>query len=185
MFAEDSTYEEDILVAVNDHWVVLVVPTFAYILFLLSMVGLWYLIKAVYEIQLLCEILKFLLVLLSTAATHVYLIYLIKWELSSVILTNKRIINLEIVPYLTNTVSFINVSEIHEVEKKKDGLLPNLLDYGDLQVNVAALPVPMNLKYVPRPTQFVHLIQLLQSGQELDSETLTNVFSRKYLSFVS
>ncbi|OIP80740.1 hypothetical protein COW94_04700 [Candidatus Peregrinibacteria bacterium CG22_combo_CG10-13_8_21_14_all_44_10] len=81
-----------------------------------------------------------------TLAFLVYLLYAlliiyIKWlneELDLIIVTNKRVINLDQVAFMERTVSESTLGQIQDVKGIEKGILSTLLHYGNLEIHTAS-----------------------------------------------
>lgn len=153
---------EQMVVALQDHWVTLVMPIFIYIVGTLLAVILGAIGVIFFPEQ---EVVKGLFILGATAVGllfhHWLFIYLFEHEISAWIITTKRVISFSFLPYVKHDVSFIIISELHEIDKRKHGLLKNILNYGDVEINLAATPTPVIFHYVPRTSAFVNLLETL------------------------
>ena len=97
--------------------------------------------------------------------------------------TNKRIIQFTNQPFITNDTMFINISEIHQMEKKKRGFVSNIFDYGEVIINVAAVPEPIKLCNLPHPSRFINVIEAIRSNklsEVVDPEHLKKRFGRHF-----
>ena len=154
--------DEEMIVALKDHWVTLVLPIFLYIIgFALAI------IIAAAAIYLFTdnETVRGIFLLVSIAITilvHQWLfIYFFEHEITAWIITNKRVIAFQYLPYVKHDTSYIIISELHEIDKKKHGLLQNILNYGDVTINLAATPTSVIFNYVPRSSAFVNLLETI------------------------
>ena len=83
------------------------------------------------------------------------------------------------VPYVRHDISFINIKEIHEIEKKKHGIWQNLLHYGNVEINLAARPDTIRIEHVPHSSDFVnlvHTIYKMEKGEHMDKEQLEKLY---------
>lgn len=151
--------EERIIRSVGDHWVVLVFPFFLFSL-TLGFVGFLLRLSGESKVESLSFSLTVGLVGIGVAmvVVHWAAIFLLSRELSIWILTSKRIVTMEFLPYMKHDVEILPLAEMHEVEKKKHGLWANLLNYGEIAVNIGSIPKPLVFKKVPRPTELANVL---------------------------
>lgn len=174
------TEGEKFIIAIDDHWVSLFVP---FLLFLLGWVMALFLSYCAWFIVqdhvFWSGLLYLIAICTSVVVSHWFFIYLFQWELSAWIITTRRIIDLRFLPYVRHDVGFTMINEIHDIEKHKRGLVKNLLDYGDIEVNLAAIPRSTIFTYVPKPSAFANLIQTIHKASnpdELNVEDLRKLY---------
>lgn len=174
----------EVILHFNDHWIVIVRPVLGYLIGWGIFLFLWFSANVLSEAsQDLSTILRLFDFALLYFLHHRLMIRLVDWEVSSWVITTELVIDFEDTLYLKNDVIFINISEIHEIEKKKHGFLSNFLDYGDVHINVPAAPYPIICRYIPHPDQFVNLIEGIRDHrleEELDIKVLKNIYGRKF-----
>lgn len=166
--------DEKLIVALQDHWVTMVIPVLVFLMGMglsaviaVSAVGL-------FDAPLFRGIALLFSLGVGLIFTHWLFIYALEHEVSAWIVTSKRLILFQFLPYVRHDVSFVSISEMHEIDKRKHGLLQNLLNYGDVKIELAANPDAVILKYVPRTSAFVNLIETLHETppDDLDIERL-------------
>lgn len=166
---------EQMVVALQDHWITMVMPITIYLIgtVLAAIVaGFGTVFFADHAT------LRGIFILAATAIGllfhHWLFIYFFEHEISAWIVTTKRVISFSFLPYVKHDVTFIIISELHEIDKFKRGLLQNLLNYGTVEVNLAATPTPVKFRYVPRTSAFVNLLETLHKTppNEVDIERL-------------
>jgi len=173
--------DEKMVLALQDHWVTMVMPTFLFVigLALATVVAL-----AAFTLFPNDMTTRGVLLLISFGIgmlfTHWMFIYAFEHEISAWIITTKRVISFNFLPYVKHDVSFIIIKELHEIEKRKRGLVKNILNYGDVEVNLAATPTPVVFNYVPRTSAFCNLLETLhkKSDAEIDIEELKEHYFR-------
>ncbi len=85
---------------------------------------------------------------------YAFLIIYIKWlneELDLIIITNKRVINLDQVTFMERTVSESNLNQIQDVKGIEKGVLSNLLHYGNLEIHTASHKRVFFIENIPNP----------------------------------
>ncbi|MBI4231924.1 hypothetical protein HY605_01715 [Candidatus Peregrinibacteria bacterium] len=157
------TDKEEIVLAVNEHWIYFVKICLAFLVCIAGMVGLFALSESLKLSYVLNRSLLFFTALILVLSTHWFFIYLLKWQASAFYISNKRIIIFELLPFIRNDVTFIKISEIHEIEEHQKGILPNVLNYGKLTMNLAASPDPIELFEVPEPSRTINIIEAIRN----------------------
>ncbi|MEZ4087477.1 MAG: hypothetical protein R3B71_04040 [Candidatus Gracilibacteria bacterium] len=173
---------EDIIIHVNRHWVQLIKP-------LLSLFLVWSLALSLIHLALLSDEqmtsnIHFLGAVIILIIGHHWFFYrLLHWQLSSSIITNQRVIHFRNMPFVRNDILYVRIDEIHEVEEKMHGLLPNLLDYGSVIINLAAVTETISLNYIPYPATFTNLIEIIRENKHEEIDVLRELcepYSQKY-----
>ena len=93
------------------------------------------------------------------------LVLYIKWlneELDLIIVTNKRVINLDQVSFMERTVSETNLAQVQDVEGRASGVLGNVLDFGTLEIQTAAEKVVFRIHEIPHPFKTAREIMKLR-----------------------
>ena len=67
-------------------------------------------------------------------------------------------------PFIEDYVRIVDMSEMHKFEKKKQGIIKNILNYGDVVSDVAG---PVVLQDIPYPSQIITLIEAVKSKKDL------------------
>lgn len=174
---------EDIIVQVNRHWIRLVKP-------ILTLLTVWLVALLLFNLaqvsdeDTLTAGMHFLAGTSALFVVHHWFFYqLIKWKLSWSIITNQRVIHFRNVPFLRNDVLYVRIDEIHEVEEIEHGLLPNLLDYGSVVINLAAVSETISLNYLPHPATFTNLIEIIRENKDQELALLRELcepYCKKY-----
>lgn len=152
---------EELVMKFRQHWVYMIWPLVIFV----GATGLFlFLGFIILEVE--QEIVK---MILMTAALvmyftllHWFFVSLYFWLFSMTYITNRRVIMFETLPFVHTDESFISVAEIHEVEEHQQGFWQNILSYGTLVINLPAVPLPIHLHFVPRPTKVASVIDQLR-----------------------
>lgn len=166
---------EDIILQVNRHWIRLVKPV-------LTVIAAWILVLFLFNLASLSRddqftaSLHFLGGVTVLMVVHHWFFYrLIRWKLSWSIITNHRVIHFRNLPFIKNDLLYVRIDEIHEVEEKEHGLLANLLDYGSVIINLAAVTETISLNYIPNPSTFSNLIEIIRENKDEEIEILRDL----------
>jgi hypothetical protein len=158
-----NEYNEEIVMIVNDHWIVLLKKLIAIV------IGIFLVTTIVFSASIIkghvSTILYLIAFITATILVHWMFISFISWSLSNWIITTKRVILFNQIPFVKNNSRIILISEIHEIEKKKQRIIQNIFDYGEVHINVAASPQAICLYYIPKPSRFVNIIEVIKTNQ--------------------
>lgn len=158
--------DEKLLLLVNEHWMILLRIFFLYLLGLAMSVFLFWLGHNLHGLgsQLGMGLILFAYLVLLVSH-HWFFMYVIASELSGLAITEKRIIDFQFLPYVRHNMTYISIPEITESEKHQQGLIKNLLHYGEVELNLSASREPMTLKFVPYPGVFVETLSRLKKRE--------------------
>lgn len=183
-FVFEKKGEEDVILSIQDHWIILVKPVFLIIsgaVLFFAMTYLAVLLKPSSAILGLVSL--FLGLLFLGLCIHFFFIFLLHWEISALVFTTKRIIDLRFFPYVEDDVVHTEIDTINEIEKRKRGIVQNLLNYGDVIVIVPGKSGSVEFHNVPHPgrvANFIENIKLSRPVEKRDFEKIGPSFSKKY-----
>ena len=178
MPAVELDADEKFLITVRAHWIVLLPPLLSYALGWVLVLFLYALVQAWTELPLWLHLALYLVnVLILLVVHHWMMIYSFSWLLSSWVVTTKRIITFQFLPYVKHDESFVMIAEIHEIDKTKHGLMQNIFNYGSVDINLAAMNEPVRFIYMKRPVAFVNLVQAIhKQTQDLSIQALLRLY---------
>ncbi len=178
----DNVIEEKIVTHCHHHWIVLIIPTLLY-LSTLSLVSSAALIIR-HQIELLTEIkniiylISFLILIITT---HYYFIFVIAHFLKHFMVTDKRIIVFDYLPYYKHNIDFLELKNIYEVQKKKNGFFKNLFDYGSVMINTIGKDSTVLMNNLPKPGKFANTIgALIHTEEDKKRNTKINEIKENY-----
>ncbi len=154
---------EAVVSVLGDHWVVFLSPFSLY--FVGNALGVFLLMLSGNLEGLMSVIFCSLSMLVLLVTQHAFFIALISLELSTRALTSERVIDFSFLPYVRHDMSYINIRDIKEVEKKQRGILRNLLHYGDVEIVLTSSSKPILFRSLPYPGRFVDLVSRLKRGR--------------------
>ena len=178
-----SSEKHEVIVYFHDHWITLVSAILGYVIGVMAFFILLFVANVFQPEDTYSDVFWFIAVVVLFIIHHRLFIVLIYWELSSWVITTELVIDFENSLFVKNDVIYINIHEIHEIEKKKHGLLSNILDYGEVYINVPATPYPIICRDIPHPDDFTNLIESIRDNhmsEELDIKDLEGIYGRKY-----
>jgi hypothetical protein len=163
---------EEVIAALHDHWIVMFIPLIIYIsgwiLFLFLFYLVWIIKAASISLGLIMLLLAFLVLFITH---HLFFLFLIKHLLSILVVTNKRLIRFSFSPFLQDDISYIEMDQIGEIDKKKHGILQNILNYGEVSINMNSI----TFNYIPYPSKFINLIETIKSKKPLSPGDLKSM----------
>lgn len=86
---------------------------------------------------------------IGTVYLHRFFMKLINHYLTVGIITDRRIIDHQKTLFFTDTMDAIDMSQIQNIERICEGLLPNFLKYGDIKIYLSSSAAYRTLTYVP------------------------------------
>lgn len=134
------------------HWICLIREISYFIIFLLIIIFTLSKIETIKEILRGERELKLLFItgfLLGTIYLHRFFIKMMNHFLNIRIITNLRIIDHQKTLFFRDTMDAIDMIQIQNIERIGEGLLPNVLKYGDIKIYLNASSAVHTLAYVP------------------------------------
>lgn len=136
------------------HWIVLLAPILLYIVFI-ALFSLFLILmhkqNAVQKDSILFYTLVISGFLFATYYIHRFFIHMYNFFLNIVIITNYRVVDLNKTLILHDTQEVIDIAKIQDVTKKQDGLIRNILNYGQLIITLSSVSATKTLYFVPNP----------------------------------
>jgi len=167
---------EEVIAKIDQHWIVKVMPFFVYTLFWITFFILFLTydqLKAISPV--IAFIVFFIAFLVLFIGHHFFFLFIIQDLISTLVITNKRIIEIHFFPFLRDDVSYLEIEQIHEIDKEKHGFLKNLLNYGNVLVNIPGRPKLLTFRNIRYPSKFINLIEGIKAKKpiyELDLRSM-------------
>jgi len=160
--------DEEVIALLQEHWVTMVGPFFIYLLGWLFFFFFFFIAGLLKTVSLIAGffVLIFAFCILLVGH-HFFFLYLIEYLVSSLIITNKRLIEIRFFPFFLDDVSYIEINQIHEIDKIKHGLLQNLLNYGEVCFNVLRRRESIIFRNVRYPSKFINMIEAIKVNKPL------------------
>lgn len=163
---EQSQSKEHLLLILQEHWMVFLMPFSMYFVGLALGVFLFWLGNNLHELAHPAAMVVIFIAYGTILMTHHWLfLYLLSLQLSGLAVTKRRIIDFRFFPYVRQDMTYINIHEINEIEKHQRGLIKNLLHYGEVEMNLSTSHLTLEFKYVPYPGRLIELVSQLQKGK--------------------
>lgn len=93
-----------------------------------------------------------------TVAYHTFFLRLVQYYLEMFVVTNYRVIDLEKSVFIHDDKEMVDLHEIQDIKKNQDGVLANLLNYGDITITTASTISSMVLQKIPHPDYYLNRI---------------------------
>lgn len=148
--------DENIACFCRKHWIVLIplfcgVAIFITIILLISAVLNPKIILFLREQQTFLSVLLILAAMLSAFYINYFFIKFINYFLEVLVITNYRVIELRKTLYINHDRDAIDLSKMQDVIKKQNGLIKNILNYGEIIITLSGSSISKILKYIPNP----------------------------------
>lgn len=143
---------ETLICFFRHHWICLIREITYFIIFLLITIFTLSKIETIKEILRGERELKLLFItgfLLGTIYLHRFFIKMMNHFLNIRIITDLRIIDHQKTLFFRDTMDAIDMIQIQNIERIGEGLLPNVLKYGDIKIYLNASSAVHTLAYVP------------------------------------
>ncbi len=152
---------EQVLMVIHRHWFNILIQFFAVILIALAIFGSW-ILAIIFNPQLFKELGPQTISFIETTALlfvwfYGFLIW-IDYYLDVWIITNERIVNIEQKGLFLREASDLEFSKIQDVTTDVIGLIPTVLNYGDVYIQTAGETERFRFRQVPDPYAIKSLI---------------------------
>lgn len=179
----NKTSPEEVILTIQDHWILLLKPfliftggwTLALMLFSVSNTEATNFSENFFPLMLIAY---FILIITH----HFTFIFIFEYIISSIVITKKQIITVHFLPFLEDDIVFLEIQSIHEIEKKKHGILKHVLNYGDVNIYISGKDIT-EFTHIRHPGKFINLIDALKfnkSIENLDFQSMGASFSKRY-----
>lgn len=153
---------EAVLCFTRRHWLVLL----PYIIgFLLVMAGFLYLVFSGFRTDAAdlispaaYKVVAGAVIVVMTYYLHRFFIRFFNYYLQTIIVTNFRVIELDITLYFNNNRDSLDLPEIQDVVIHQGGVIKTLFNFGELIITLSSVNATKILRYVPNPEYFFRKI---------------------------
>jgi len=158
-------HDEEVITFFRDHWVVLIPKIISFVLFM-AIMALFLFNIAFFKLPSLDAIffqaMVVLIIIASGFMIHRFFLSVIEYFLSITLITNYRIIHRRRTLYIFNHKESIYMRRIQDIQKQQDGLFKNILQFGELVINVLG-PDLITLTTVPNPEYHFRLLNRIRN----------------------
>lgn len=179
---------ETVLRVIHRHWFDIATHFFVIIVFIAMLFGSLSLIPLLYPNWLGSEMFRFVLFIENSLILLVWLYAFLVWIdyfFDVWIITNERVINIEQKGLFVRTVSELKFSRIQDVTSEVSGMIPTILNFGDVKVQTASeedfflfrrVPDPYHVKDVimerlrtERDEEINRIVEASRTGQKIQN----------------
>ncbi len=161
--------DEEIMTFTRKHWAVLLPHVIPFVIFICGVsVGVLLLTtyKDIITLPSLQDSLFQLLILIAIGGSayviHRFFLHLINYFSNVVIITNLRIVEIKKTLFLRDTKESLDIKKIQDVQFRQEGLIKNLLKFGDLLITLGNSEVKTIL-IIPNPDFHFRLLNSLKN----------------------
>lgn len=168
---------ETLICFFRHHWICLMREMAYFIIFLLIVTYTLSKIETIKDILRGNRELKLLFVVgffLCTVYIHRFFIKMMNHFLNIRIITDMRIIDHQKTLFFSDTMDAIDMLQIQNIERIGEGLLPNLLKYGDIKIYLSASSAVRTLSHVPNDKFHFRCITRQKEALQQRSQTRTH-----------
>lgn len=148
------------------HWIVLVKDFLGFIIFLTLLTLTVIYSKGIYNFfsqdSLFINVMALFVSGVFTFFLHKFFLKMIRYFLEIVIITNYRIVVLNKSLYLQDSKDAMDLAKIQDIKKRQDGILRNLLRFGELEITLSSTSENKILKFIPNPDYHFRKINTLK-----------------------
>ena len=87
----------------------------------------------------------------TTYQSHRQFMAIFQYYLSTVIITNYRVVEIDKSVFFRDSKDSIDLSKVQDVQKRQNGFFESILDFGTLTITLSGTHVSVNIDLVPRP----------------------------------
>lgn len=164
-FFRGQMEDEDVIAWSRKHWVSMLPDMIPFVLFL-SLVTLTMLVINKIRLPSLTDPFFGMLIVTGIAAAvwiiHRFFLRMINYFTHTVIITNYRIVEIKKTLFLRDTKESFDLRKIQEVAFRQDGLLKNLLKFGELDITLGNSEIK-TLSQLPNPDFHFRLLNKLKN----------------------
>lgn len=165
--------DEQIILFLRRHWFIFFMRLLFILAAIASLVAVYFLVIALNPNFKESEYYRLLLFGESLATLFIWNFFFILWldyYLDAWIVTNERIINIEQRGFFARNVSELKLVKIQDVTSEIIGVVPTLLDYGNIYVQTAGEKERFTFYQIPNPNYVKNVIVQLQEKERLAEE---------------
>ena len=159
---------EDIKRYELQHWIVPMRATVGFgVFFAIAVFIFWGGFQSVDNFEIPAKVIMLFGYATALVAIHWFMIMIFRYLNSRTYITNIRIINFNAVPMVADDITYILIDEIHEIEEHKHGLIKNILNYGNISINLPAMPNAIDLRDMHHPEKIVDFVEGIRRDRSL------------------
>jgi hypothetical protein len=165
---ETQEQEETIILFLRKHWITNLNWILLSVILIITPLIIFPLLtqSTMLPVQIASSVISFLILVWYLLSFSYTLIQFITWYFTVSIITNERIIDIDLVNVLNKKLSETRVALVEDVTENTRGFLGAIFDYGDVVVQTAAKEQEFFLDAVPHPEKVVQILNELMGKEE-------------------
>ena len=164
---------EQIVLFLRRHWFIFFMRLIFILVAIAGLVAIYFLFNTLNANFKESEYYKLLLFGESLATLFIWNFFFILWldyYLDAWIVTNERIINIEQRGFFNRDISELKLTKVQDVTSEIIGVIPTLLDYGNIYVQTAGEKERFTFYQIPNPNYVKNVIVQLQEKERVTEE---------------
>jgi energy-coupling factor transporter transmembrane protein EcfT len=149
---------ETVILITRRHWIVLFWPLFFVFLFSVLPFTVYYFVRSEIWYSLYANLYWFISAVLWLMLWNVFFFQLMLYFLNTLVITNLRVIENQQKGFFNYTANEFKRDKVQDATVKTQGLLANLLGYGDVEVQTAGTQNKFYFSYYPNPEKIKEII---------------------------
>jgi hypothetical protein len=165
--------DEEVILFLRRHWFIFFMRVLLVVLAVVGLIAAYFLITGLSSNITETEYYDLLIFGESLATLFIWNFFFILWldyYLDAWIVTNERIINIEQRGFFMRNISELKLTKIQDVTSEIIGVIPTLLDYGNIHVQTAAEKERFVFFQIPHPNRVKNVIVQLQEKEQKAEE---------------
>lgn len=165
--------DEVVLSFTRRHGVVLI-PHFVIFLLVISAISAYFIIIPSETLAMIFSPLTYRITALAIIIglsyyLHRFFLRVLNYYLQTIIITNRRVIELRKTIYFSNSSDSIDLPEIQDIMVHKNGVIKTILNYGEISIILSSAHASKELQYIPNPEYFFKKINKTKAQYMLSS----------------
>jgi len=159
---------EQIILFLRRHWIIFLMRLLTIIIAIIAVIALFFVFNSLSENFKESSFYNLVLFGESLATLFIWNFFFILWldyYLDAWIVTTERIINIEQRGFFSRDISELKLTKIQDVTSEIIGVIPTLLNYGNIYVQTAGQTERFAFYKIPNPNQVKNVIVQLQEKE--------------------
>lgn len=159
---------EQVILVVRRHWFNILEQFFIVFLMILLLIGSWFILPVFFPTIITSSLNVLFNFLRNLFGMFIWITFSLIWidyYLDVWIITNKRVVNIEQKGLFNRQVSELNLARIQDITTEVTGIIPTMLNYGDVFIQTAAETERFVFHQVPDPYGIKDTLMNMQKKQ--------------------
>lgn len=165
---------EQVILFLRRHWIIFLMRLLTIVIAIVAVITIFFLFNSLKDNFKESSFYNLVLFGESLATLFIWNFFFILWldyYLDAWIVTTERIINIEQRGFFSRDISELKLVKIQDVTSEIIGVIPTLLDYGNIYVQTAGETERFAFCEIPHPNQVKTVIVQLQEKEQKSDET--------------